>query len=566
MCSDKGVKLPWDEVGASMREGVTGGAIIQHISKLRQRLEATEKDVPPPPRRGGAHGNSTSRGRNTRIGTPAASTLTALRRKRASANVGSETKASESEDEDFDVDRASDAEEEFGSRRAGHKTTKTKEREPKAEKTYEGEIKQEDQNTTVNTGKKRKRAGGSHSPLTRNKRPSGRNIDQRKTKQSNRRARSSESSGEDTNSGEESPKSDDDENQQESVGRQYLAVGADFFEDYDQDGGSPPDASSRGESSVANQVVVLRLGESKRAKAFLQQVQSQERAGCGTDAESVAYSGTTSVAKFDGGKENIRRGNEATSNLADVDYHSVPLQNSQLSQDFAQRLPQRRLPHASGSLVGNPNYSSIELGDDSFLRENNATHNSPFFPNHNFPASRGWELESTPADLIPMNFAAPVEYSAHMNQQSDSGAFGSSNLYSDNFHFPSDYANNLVRGSAWNAPSAFDHGSAIIASPDYVALTVISENDAETGPVSYANSFSRSQVASGRYNSQVHSSAAVSGGYLAEASVNAFPAAGPFSPDNSSTIQASGVENPEEVIWTDYLAEFQEPEDISDAN
>ena len=56
-CNEAGVRIPWDDVALKMCEIVgedkfTGGAIIQHLSKLRSKMESHALKVPPPLRRG----------------------------------------------------------------------------------------------------------------------------------------------------------------------------------------------------------------------------------------------------------------------------------------------------------------------------------------------------------------------------------------------------------------------------------------------------------------------------------------------------------------------------------
>ncbi|KAI9853161.1 MAG: hypothetical protein M1838_000017 [Thelocarpon superellum] len=52
-CNEKGVKLPWDNITRVLDPQISEGAIIQHLSKIRQRLESHGVPVPPPLRRGG---------------------------------------------------------------------------------------------------------------------------------------------------------------------------------------------------------------------------------------------------------------------------------------------------------------------------------------------------------------------------------------------------------------------------------------------------------------------------------------------------------------------------------
>lgn len=551
VCSDKGVKLPWDDIGATMEEHVSGGAIIQHISKLRQRLEAMGKNVPPPPRRGGGYGNSSSKGRNVGFDTPATRTPTAPKRMRASANVSSKIMGSDTGEEEIDVDGASDSEEEFGSRKS------------KADKADIWGVKQEDQNTAGNAGEKRKRDGGCDSPLKRSKKPTGRKLRKGKNRRANDRTSSSASSGQDTGSREKSPGSDDDRYQQESIGRQFLAVGADFFQDYDQDDASTPHASGSGESDVANRVVVLRLGESERTKAFLQRMQSQERVTRGTYANSVPSSRATSIARFDGGRESTVRVAEVSSKIADVDYRSMTLENpSQLSQEYAQRLQQAPLSHASGSFVVNSNYSTIGLDNDSLLGGDDAIYNPPIVPNQNFQASGDWDFQSMPADLVSMNFAAPVEYSAHLNQEANLGGFASSNIYSDSFNYRPRHANSFETGSSWRAPLAFDHGSAIAPSSSNVPPAALSGRITGIGRVVYENSSSRSQVSLDRYTQQVQGSAVINSASSAETPVSTFAASNSLLSDNTGAIQVPDIEISEDMNWAEYLEDLPEVEDI----
>lgn len=548
-----------------MEERVSGGAIIQHLAKLRQRCAAAGINVPPPLRRGGGNGNSNSRGRNTGLGTPAAPmqaaptpaapTPAASRRTRASANISLENRVSEREEEDIDVDGASESEEEFGSQHAGQSTPKSKGREPKVEEADEDEIEQEDGDTASNAGKKRKRSGDSNGPPKRKRGPAKRKNRKRKNSKGDQRAPSSvSSSDENGSSDDESQISDDGGYQQDSVGRRYFAVGADFFEDYDEDEAPNLRESDSKGTKAAQLVAVLRLGESERAKGFLHDLQDQEKAAHETNAETFAYSRTTSVTGFNGGRENIVYGDEASSNVADVDYYPSTSGNPpQLSQGYAQRLPRVPLSFESGSLVSNNNYGSVELGDHSFLGGRNATYDPPAFHHPNLNTSDHWDLRSVPADLVSTNFAAPVGYSAHMSQQVNVGDFGSSNL-----NFPTNYANNFGQGSGSCPPLVFDHGSAITLSQGFVAPADLSG----TGPGPYGNPFSQTQGSSSGYTQQVQGSAVISSASSAEISHGAF--SDPFLTENSSAVQVPRFENSEDVNWTDFLLDFDGSEYVPD--
>ncbi|PGH31469.1 hypothetical protein GX50_05764 [[Emmonsia] crescens] len=53
-CNALGIKLPWQEVAELMGSSISEGAIVQHLSKLRVRMEDSGQAVPPPLKRGGA--------------------------------------------------------------------------------------------------------------------------------------------------------------------------------------------------------------------------------------------------------------------------------------------------------------------------------------------------------------------------------------------------------------------------------------------------------------------------------------------------------------------------------
>jgi hypothetical protein len=54
VCNNRGIKIPWDLVADTMGPPITEGAVVQHLAKLRQRMEDSGQPVPPPLRRGGA--------------------------------------------------------------------------------------------------------------------------------------------------------------------------------------------------------------------------------------------------------------------------------------------------------------------------------------------------------------------------------------------------------------------------------------------------------------------------------------------------------------------------------
>ena len=293
-CNDKGVKLPWDEVGESMQKPVSGGAIIQHLAKLRQRLAAQGFRVPPPLRRGGGSGISTSGARNVGSGTPATP-----KKKNSAAHGNSENNASESEDEEFDVDKASDSEEDFGSWRAGQNATRAKGRKPKVKEADGSEIKREDENAANETGAKRNSAKSSDGSLKRKRGPAERKFQKRKNSKSDRRGPSTGSNSEESGSSDDGiQNSSDDSNQQDPVSQRYLAVGASIFRDYDQDKAPTPRKSDSEGPKTAKLVAVIRLGKNERVQAFLQSLHNQEQALHEVDADAMTCSETTSIAMW----------------------------------------------------------------------------------------------------------------------------------------------------------------------------------------------------------------------------------------------------------------------------
>jgi hypothetical protein len=54
VCNAQSIKIPWADVATTMRNNVSEGAIVQHLAKVRSRRVASNKEVPPPLRRGGS--------------------------------------------------------------------------------------------------------------------------------------------------------------------------------------------------------------------------------------------------------------------------------------------------------------------------------------------------------------------------------------------------------------------------------------------------------------------------------------------------------------------------------
>ncbi|KAI9730524.1 MAG: hypothetical protein M1834_005765 [Cirrosporium novae-zelandiae] len=71
VCNQQGKKLDWDAIAKEVDPQITGGAAVQHLAKLRQRMVAEGFDVPPPLKRGGTatiRGNLSGGGYQKRSG------------------------------------------------------------------------------------------------------------------------------------------------------------------------------------------------------------------------------------------------------------------------------------------------------------------------------------------------------------------------------------------------------------------------------------------------------------------------------------------------------------------
>ncbi|MCJ1374589.1 hypothetical protein MMC20_005821 [Loxospora ochrophaea] len=91
-CNAENIKLPWDKIGALVKETITGNATVQHLAKLRKLRERKGLPVPPPLRRGGVTAFSP-------VGTT----------NNTQTNV-----SIEDDEESFDIDETSDRDEDYG--------------------------------------------------------------------------------------------------------------------------------------------------------------------------------------------------------------------------------------------------------------------------------------------------------------------------------------------------------------------------------------------------------------------------------------------------------------------
>lgn len=103
VCNQKNIKLPWDEVGEQLGGTITGGAIIQHLAKLRTRRVNQGLPVPEPLKRGGGE-------------TPAAPSGGQKKSKGKGEAGAALDNSNDDDEEDIDIDKASDPEASFGER------------------------------------------------------------------------------------------------------------------------------------------------------------------------------------------------------------------------------------------------------------------------------------------------------------------------------------------------------------------------------------------------------------------------------------------------------------------
>ncbi|MCJ1276157.1 hypothetical protein MMC21_003962 [Puttea exsequens] len=52
VCSVEGIHIPWNKIAKVIKAGITGGALVQHLAKLRFRMQRAKLPVPPPLRKG----------------------------------------------------------------------------------------------------------------------------------------------------------------------------------------------------------------------------------------------------------------------------------------------------------------------------------------------------------------------------------------------------------------------------------------------------------------------------------------------------------------------------------
>ena len=149
VCNVENVKIPWDKVGAAMGQKISGGAVVQHLAKLRTRMDNAGVDVPPSLRRGGGTAASTCSSGGRSQNTPSKTSRSTSKKGKANIAVDNE----EEDENDYDVDEASDPEGEF-------EQTRSKCRKRDSTARGRTKVKQESDEefyTLSKDGKKRKR-------------------------------------------------------------------------------------------------------------------------------------------------------------------------------------------------------------------------------------------------------------------------------------------------------------------------------------------------------------------------------------------------------------------------
>ncbi|KAI4171216.1 MAG: hypothetical protein LQ343_004422 [Gyalolechia ehrenbergii] len=93
-CNKKGVKVPWDMVGAEMGDTITDSAVVQHLAKLRTRMVSEGLPVPPPLTRGG--------GRSTQVTAPKVTAQRVTKRTVNKKKPVKKTRPDSETDEEYD--------------------------------------------------------------------------------------------------------------------------------------------------------------------------------------------------------------------------------------------------------------------------------------------------------------------------------------------------------------------------------------------------------------------------------------------------------------------------------
>ena len=136
-CNHTGLAIPWNDIGTLMGPKITGGAVIQHLAKMRTRMIAQNLSVPPPLKRGGGSARistaTTSSGpttTSTKKGKGKANQTSTkampAKSKKAAKKVSPDSDESD-EDDDDDAWKDDDSDAEYGEPRPKRTKTTAKE-------------------------------------------------------------------------------------------------------------------------------------------------------------------------------------------------------------------------------------------------------------------------------------------------------------------------------------------------------------------------------------------------------------------------------------------------------
>ncbi|MCJ1426798.1 hypothetical protein MMC29_004701 [Sticta canariensis] len=291
VCNADGIKIPWDKVGAIMGEGISDGAVIQHLAKLRQRMLSLNLSVPPPLRRGGGYAIPTSSGGN--LGS-SNSTLTKYTKKGIDRKTPSSAAVSRKNKESLDVDKASDSGVYLENTRSKRvkSVSKGKRRNSKVEKGESDEDEKSFSDRAAGRGKRRRGETSSTPRVGQEKKDS-------KTSKPTVRARRSTIKYDElseSDSDEEYEDSHSEDAEHEITEEEFVAAKATFLRSE-----SPYDESESEEerndsalgfipkkdmSNSSSKIVVLQIGNSKHARQFLEDLESMSGNETDLDSES----------------------------------------------------------------------------------------------------------------------------------------------------------------------------------------------------------------------------------------------------------------------------------------
>ena len=283
VCNADGIKIPWDKVGAIMGEGISDGAVIQHLAKLRQRMVSQNLSTPPPLRRGGGYAIQTSSGGNL------GSSSSRLTKNVKKATGASSSVASKKNGEDFDTDEASVSGAELKKNRSRQvrQDSKGKRRNSKAKK--DGDDEEESFSGRIEGKRKHQRGETGCTPSK------GQAKEDAKTSKPAVRPRKSaikygEISESDSDEDSEVRNSEDDEHN--VIKEEFVAARATFLR---SESSYEESSEERNESlrslnpkkamrNSSSKIVVLQIGNSERARNLLENVDYMS--GNETDSDS----------------------------------------------------------------------------------------------------------------------------------------------------------------------------------------------------------------------------------------------------------------------------------------